>query len=171
MRRSVRRCLTSVGAVAVAVVAVGQGVVGQGVVSAAAQVIPLGISASGAKVTAYVPPGKPLYFGEKGAAVKSVQLRLAQLHYYPGPIDGAFGEDTLEAAWAFREVQGLRVTVSNEPEPITTAFLKALVHPRQPDQLVPNGGADRVEINQNIQVLVLYRNDEPVLIAHVSSGG
>jgi len=176
MRKSVRRSLAGAGVVAVAAVAlcqgvVGQGIVGQGIVGAAAQVIPVGTSASGAKVAAYVPPGKPLYFGEKGAAVKSVQLRLAQLHYYPGPIDGAFGEDTLEAAWAFREVQGLRVTVSNEAEPITTAFLKALVHPRQPDQLVPNGGADRVEVNQNIQVLVLYRNDQPVLIAHVSSGG
>jgi peptidoglycan hydrolase-like protein with peptidoglycan-binding domain len=118
----------------------------------------------------YVPPSKPLHYGQKGDAVRSVQRRLAQLHYYPGPIDGVYGQDTLEAAWAFREVQGLRVTTANAAEPINMAFLKALVHPKQPWRLV-RSPANRVEINQNIQVLVLYRHGKPVLIAHVSTGG
>jgi lipoprotein-anchoring transpeptidase ErfK/SrfK len=100
-----------------------------------------------------------------------VQRRLTQLHYYPGPIDGVFGQDVLEAAWAFREVQGLGVTIRNAAEPITKAFLAALVNPRQPVSLVRSGGASRVEINQNIQVLVLYQNNKPTLIAHVSTGG
>src|ERR1700722_581044 len=45
--------------------------------------------------------------GVAGAAVRTLQQRLAQLHYYPGPVNGRFGTDTLEAVWAFKEVQGL----------------------------------------------------------------
>lgn len=130
-----------------------------------------GPTAASAQITGYVPPPGPLHFGQKGPAVRSVQRRLAQLHYYPGPIDGVFGQDVLEAAWAFREVQGLGVTIHNAAEPITKAFLAALVNPRQPVSLVRSGGASRVEINQNIQVLVLYQNNKPTLIAHVSTGG
>jgi peptidoglycan hydrolase-like protein with peptidoglycan-binding domain len=167
MGKSVRRFLYG----AVAIAGAGAVALGQGAMAGAAQVNAGRNAVAAAAETTYTPPGKPLYFGERGAAVRSVQRRLAELHYYPGPVDGVFGQDTLEAAWAFREVQGLRVTVSNAAEPITTAFEQALIHPRQPYQLVPKGGADRVEINQNIQVLVLYRNDKPVLIAHVSTGG
>jgi len=143
----------------------------QGTTALAAHASPAENSAVAARAATYVPPSKPLYFGETGAAVRSVQRRLAQLHYYPGPIDGVYGDDTLEAAWAFREVQGLRVSVSTEAEPITTAFETALIHPSQPYVLVPKGGANRVEINQNIEVLVLYRSGKPTLIAHVSTGG
>jgi peptidoglycan hydrolase-like protein with peptidoglycan-binding domain len=128
-------------------------------------------TAASVAAAVYVPPAGPLHFGQKGAAVKSVQRRLAQLHYYPGPIDGIYGNDMLEAAWAFREVQQLGVTVKNEAQPITKGFLHALIHPRSPVALVPRGGANRVEINQNIQVLVLYLNGKPTLIAHVSTGG
>ena len=52
-------------------------------------------------------PGTTSYYGNKGAAVKSVQRRLAQLHYYPGPMDGKYGADLEQAVWAFKEVQGL----------------------------------------------------------------
>jgi hypothetical protein len=167
MNHSVTRCLLGAGVLATAAAVIS----GQSPVATGAQAARTATIAATAPAASYVPPSKPLYFGEKGAAVKSVQRRLAQLHYYPGPIDGIFGDDTLEAAWAFREVQGLRVTVSNEAEPVDKAFLRALVHPKQPYKLVPNGGADRIEINQNIQVLVLYRDNKPYLIAHVSTGG
>jgi len=167
MRQSIRRWLFGAGTMAAAAAVI----LGQSAIADGAQLSRAGNSAAAAQATTYVPPSKPLYYGEKGAAVKSVQRRLAQLHYYPGPIDGIFGDDTLQAAWAFREVQGLRVTVNNEAEPITTAFLKALVHPHPTYKLVPKGGADRVEINQNIEVLVLYGSNKPVLIAHVSTGG
>jgi peptidoglycan hydrolase-like protein with peptidoglycan-binding domain len=36
----------------------------------------------------YVPPSQNLYLGDSGAAVLSVHARLAQLGYYPGPVDG-----------------------------------------------------------------------------------
>jgi len=181
MKRSIRRAALGAGALALAV-AVGCGC-GQARTASAAPLRPAGrgigaaeSGTAGASGTAaasgtYVPPSNPLRYGEAGPAVKSVQRRLAQLHYYPGRVDGVYGPDTQEAAWAFREVQGLRVSVSTEAEPITRAFEKALVHPRQPQVLIRNGPRNRVEINQNIQVLVLYRKGKPVLIAHTSTGG
>jgi hypothetical protein len=168
MKRSVRGWLVTAGAIAAA----GALVYGQAGMATAART-----DAAAAKVqaaaAAWKPPSKSLYYGEKGAAVKSVQARLAQLHYYPGKIDGVYGQNTLQAAWAFAEVQGgsLRLTSSNEANPINNTFMKALVHPKQPYKLVPKGGSTRIEINQNIEVLVLYKNNRPDLILHVSTGG
>jgi peptidoglycan hydrolase-like protein with peptidoglycan-binding domain len=63
----------------------------------------------------------------RGAAVRALQQRLAQLHYYPGPANGHFGIDTLEAVWAFKEVQGLPTTAgpndgTNSIPPFTPVF-------------------------------------------------
>lgn len=101
-----------------------------------------------------------------GTDVRQLQLRLTALHYYPGPADGQFGQNTLEALWAFQAVQGLRVTGSAGP-----ATRQALQHPRQPRVLVPAGGSLRVEIDLARQILVLYRSGMATLISHISSGG
>ena len=53
-----------------------------------------------------------------GLAVTQLQQRLAALEYYPGTVDGRFGSDTLEAVWAFQEVQGLRVQDSAPGTPV-----------------------------------------------------
>jgi peptidoglycan hydrolase-like protein with peptidoglycan-binding domain len=175
MRQSVRRWLFSAGAVA----AVGAMAAGQAGMAGAAQASPAGratvgnpaASATTATSGAYVPPNHPLYFGESGPAVKSVQQRLAQLKYYVGPIDGEYGQDTIEAAWAFREVQGLPMNETTGSEPIDSAFEHDLISPRAPKVLVPKGPANRIEVNQNDEVLVLYKNDKPEIILHVSTGG
>src|SRR5947209_18978503 len=52
-------------------------------------------------------PAQALQPGMRGSSVKALQRRLAALKYYPGSIDGNFGTSTLEAVWAFYEVQGL----------------------------------------------------------------
>jgi peptidoglycan hydrolase-like protein with peptidoglycan-binding domain len=170
MKQSVRRLLYSAGAVT----AVGAAVCGQGAVASAANSAPAVPAARqlAASQAAYVPPSQPLYFGEKGAAVKSVQRRLAQLKYYPGPIDGQYGQDVLEAAWAFREVQGLPMNASTAAQPITRAFERDLVNPRQPWRLIrKHAPKTRIEINQHIEVLVFYKNGKVADIFHVSTGG
>lgn len=101
-----------------------------------------------------------------GADVRQLQLRLSALHYYPGAADGQFGQDTLEALWAFQAVQGLKVTGSDGP-----ATRQALADPRSPRELVPDGGGLRIEIDLSRQVLVLYRSGQVALISHISSGG
>jgi hypothetical protein len=111
-------------------------------------------------------PASALQVGSKGSSVKALQQRLAALKYYPGAIDGRFGTSTLEAVWAFYEVQGL--TPHNY---VSKAMKRALAHPRAPKKLVKHGGANRIEVSLYREVLVLYRNNKVQLISHVSTGG
>jgi hypothetical protein len=104
--------------------------------------------------------------GMTGAKVKALQQRLAALKYYPGSIDGTFGTGTLEAVWAFYEVQGLA-----PHDYVSSAMKEALANPRAPKVLVTHGGANRIEISLYPEVLVLYRDNQVQLISHVSSGG
>ncbi|HEX6526143.1 MAG TPA: L,D-transpeptidase family protein [Streptosporangiaceae bacterium] len=104
--------------------------------------------------------------GMSGTSVKALQQRLAALKYYPGSIDGHFGTSTLEAVWAFQEVQGLP-----GQDTVTAAMWRALAHPRAPRVLVPRGGAMRIEINLSNETLVLYNHNRVELISHISSGG
>jgi peptidoglycan hydrolase-like protein with peptidoglycan-binding domain len=107
-----------------------------------------------------------LQLGMKGSAVKVLQRRLAALKYYPGSIDGHFGTDTLEAVWAFQEVQGLP-----GGDYVSSAMQRALADPRAPKVLDRRAGANRIEVNLASEVLVLYRDNNIELISHVSSGG
>jgi len=104
--------------------------------------------------------------GSSGSAVRDLQRRLSALHYYTGGIDGSFGSGTLEAVWAFQEVQGISATGT-----VASATRRALAHPRTPKALVPRGGASRVEVNLSRHYLVVYRDSRIVLISHVSTGG
>jgi lipoprotein-anchoring transpeptidase ErfK/SrfK len=118
---------------------------------------------------AYVPPGQILSLGMHGTAVRNLQKRLAALKYYPGPIDGQFGLDTLEAAWAFKEVQGFPINFANQ-DVVSLAVERRLVHPRAPKVLVPRGGSTRIEVNMGNETLVLYKNNKVALVSHVSTG-
>jgi peptidoglycan hydrolase-like protein with peptidoglycan-binding domain len=161
MRHSVRRWLLCSGAVAAGVAACAQ--IGMaGAATAAHQ--------AKAAAAAYVPPTQDFNFGATGAAVRSVQRRLNQLHYYAGPDDGQYGQDTAEAVWAFKEAQGLPMNASTNTL-VTYKFRHDLIHPRMPKVLVRKGGANRIEINQNDELLVLYRHNKVRLILHVSTGG
>jgi lipoprotein-anchoring transpeptidase ErfK/SrfK len=102
----------------------------------------------------------------KGADVKALQQRLAALKYYPGGADGVFGSNTLEAVWAFQEVQ--RLGVDGVVGPVTA---HALVYPRAYPARYPSGGSLRVEVNLTTRVLVLYQSNRVALISHISAGG
>lgn len=123
---------------------------------AAAQAAPAG----------YTPPKRTLVEGMRGADVKALQRRLAQLKYYPGPIDGQFGSDTLEAVWAFQEVNRLPVNGV-----IGSATKKALVRPRTYRARYPHAAGTRVEVNLGMGVLVFFKNRKISLVSHVSTGG
>jgi hypothetical protein len=112
------------------------------------------------------PPRRALYYGMSGHDVHRLQDRLNWLHYYPGAEDGYFGAGTLEAVWAFQEVQGLPVTGI-----VADATERALVHPRTPRPLIPHGGPLRVEVDLGKHVLYVYHHNRIVLISHISSGG
>jgi hypothetical protein len=110
--------------------------------------------------------GQTLRLGMSDSSVKALQRRLAALKYYPGPIDGRFGLDTLEAVWAFQRVQGLP-----GEDFVSSAMERALAHPRAPRVLDRRAGANRIEVNLATEVLVLYHHNRIELISHVSSGG
>src|SRR5258708_25708415 len=107
--------------------------------------------------------------GMSGSDVLALQHRLWGLHYWPGVrIDGKFTHDTTEAVWAFQALNGL--TVDGQVGPGTA---NALAHPRAYRAQYPHAAATRIEvnINDNVQVLVFYKNNGIPLISHVSSAG
>jgi hypothetical protein len=161
MRHRVIRWLFSLGALAAA----GALLIGQ---AGAAGASPSRAVSPG-RASGYVPPGKILALGMHGAAVRRLQARLAALHYYPGPVDGKFGQDTLEAVWAFKETQGLIINSANQDR-VSRAAERALEHPRAPKVLVRHGGRTRIEVNLADEVLVLYKDNKVDLVSHVSSG-
>jgi len=114
----------------------------------------------------WTPPKRNLREGMRGADVKSLQQRLAALKYYPGAIDSQFGSATLEAVWAFQEVNRLSVDGVVGP-----TVKKALVHPRTYRAKYPGQAGTRVEVNLGMGVLVFFRNHNIALVSHVSTGG
>jgi len=124
------------------------------------------VSASRTAAPVYVAPKRMLRYGMRGTDVKALQQRLAALKYYPGAADGVFGSNTLEAVWAFQEVQ--RLTVDGIVGPATA---RALVSPRAYPARYPGGGALRVEVNLTTRVLVVYQGNRVALISHISAGG
>jgi hypothetical protein len=116
----------------------------------------------------YKPTHQTLTFGMHGAAVKALQKRLNFLHYYAGPDDGAFGWDTMEAVWAFKEVQSGQPEPRN-PDTVSPAMQRQLLHPKLPKILVKHAHWTRIEVNKNVGVLVVYHGKKIALISHVSS--
>lgn len=165
MGQAVRRWLLGLGVLITVGALLGQA--GMASASPAAQTRATAVTRAAA--AGYVPPGQVLSLGMHGAAVRSMQQRLAVLKYYPGKIDGQFGLDTLEAVWAFKEVQGFPVNFANQ-DVVSIAVERRLVHPRAPKVLVPRGGSMRIEVNKANETLVLYKNNKVALISHVSTG-
>jgi lipoprotein-anchoring transpeptidase ErfK/SrfK len=113
----------------------------------------------------FAAPGRTLRLGAKGATVKVLQTRLAELGYAPGRIDGRYGGATLAAVWAFQKVNGLSPTST-----VARRTWDALEAPLAPKVLVPNGKPTRVEVNLAKQVMVLYVDGVVKLVSHTSSG-
>jgi lipoprotein-anchoring transpeptidase ErfK/SrfK len=168
---------TTVAVAAIAVAGCASGVASAAVAKPAAATRPAAVTASTSRSGAarlaaqaapagYTPPKRNLKEGMKGADVKALQQRLAALKYYPGSIDSQFGSATLEAVWAFQEVNGLSVDGV-----IGRATKKALVHPRTYRANDPKQAGTRVEVNLRMGVLVFYKNHQIALISHVSTGG
>ena len=128
--------------------------------------VPAQAAAPDAASSGYTPAKRTLREGMHGADVRRLQDRLAQLKYYPGPRDGSFGPDTLEAVWAFQEVQRIPVTGV-----IGKRMDWRLAHPSAPRPLIRNGAPLRVEVDLRHEVLYVYHHGQIVLISHVSSGG
>lgn len=69
---------------------------------------------------------------QSGGIVSQIQLELARLGYYDGPVDGAYGSDTRGAVYSYQQDIGLPATGE-----IDQALLDALLPPERMDGSVP----------------------------------
>lgn len=110
-------------------------------------------------------PILPLRVGDSGPLIAMMQAKLKALGYDPGELDGKYGPAVQGAVWAFQRVNGL--TADGDIGPKTLA---ALDNPKAPVPMRPDGPPNRVEVSVSQKLLVLYKDNAPVLITHVSSG-
>jgi peptidoglycan hydrolase-like protein with peptidoglycan-binding domain len=107
--------------------------------------------------------------GMAGDDVADLQQRLTDLGFWPGPIDGYFGDETRRSVWAYEKlVLGVPF---NEPTGTVTAEMwdemqdSFQIAPRRPDS-TPN----HTEIYLPEQVIAVFHDDVAVFISHMSSG-
>jgi len=117
-----------------------------------------------------VPLGRTLVLGDTGDDVKRMQQRLKDIGFDPNLIDGDFGYQTLQAVWAFQKLI-MRIPISGvkdefTPEMWQVAQGEGLVVPRRPNAQTET----HVEVYLPEQVLIVFKQDRPVLITHISSG-
>ncbi len=117
-----------------------------------------------------VPLTRNLERGTSGDDVVMVQQRLLDLGFDPGPIDGVVGTLTKQAVWAFEKL------VMGVPRADATGVVTPALWDRMQDPLMvqprrPTGGLrNHTEIYLEEQVLVVFHQDQPALITHISSG-
>ncbi len=116
-----------------------------------------------------VPLDRTLTKGVAGSDVQSVQERLTDLGFAPGPTDGVYGDETIKAVWAYEKlVLGVD---SNQPTGrVTPEMWDAMQEPFVIQPRRPNATPDHVEVYLPEQVLAVFHDDSPVLITHMSSG-
>jgi len=113
---------------------------------------------------------KTLKMRSSGQEVKALQQRLKDLGFDPGVIDGVFGTGTAQSVWAFKGIvqnvawQQQDETVTNDlwqimQDPIT-------FQPRRPGA----AGKTHMEIYLPTQAAIVFTDNKPTLITHISSG-
>ena len=108
--------------------------------------------------------------GNAGDDVKMVQSRLTELGFAPGPIDGSFGSGTQQAVWAFEKL--VLKTPRSEAKGRVTNEMWQLMQDRItiPARRKTGPSTTHMEIYIPEQVAIIFKNDGPELITHISTG-
>lgn len=120
------------------------------------------------------PLAAPLSLGSAGEDVRRVQERLTELGFQPGPADGQFGAGTQQAVWAFKKLIGTLqwedFAARNDQTVVTEEVWQQMADPNV--RFLPRrpGSGTHVEVYLPQQVMAVFRDDEPIFIAHISSG-
>lgn len=120
-----------------------------------------------APVSTTSPLSAPLSKGITSTDVVTLEQSLVDLGYDPGTVDGVFDDSTEQAVWAF---EGLTL---GRPYDQQTGVVDATAWQALADSaLVPRRpqSGTHVEVYLDTQVAVVFTNDEPTLVTHVSSG-
>ena len=113
---------------------------------------------------------QPLKYKSKGDEVMALQQRLKDLGFDPDDIDGNFGRGTQQALWAFEKL--ILGTPSDAATGILTNEMWQIMQDPiaiQPQREVGEGKT-HMEIYLDKQVAIVFTNDKPVLVTHISSG-
>jgi hypothetical protein len=108
--------------------------------------------------------------GLAGDDVTRVQNRLVELGFDPGPVDGIYGKMTIQSVWAFEKLF-LEVPSSEATGRVTPEMWDRMQDPLTiaPRREQPSG-VNHVEIYLPEQVMVVFHDDTPRLVTHISSG-
>jgi hypothetical protein len=100
--------------------------------------------------------------GSAGASAFELDRRLHELHYALGRVDGYYGQDDIDAVFAFQKLHGLPRTGR-----VDMRFWLELQRANIPQARFPG---THVEVSKGRQVLFLVRDGKVALIVQVSTG-
>ncbi len=115
------------------------------------------------------PLTRELARGITGDDVRMVQQRLYDLGFDPGGVDGVYGQSTIQAVWAFEKL------IMGTPRDQVTGHVTPVMWERMEQPLGvkprrPNASKTHVEVYLPQQVLIVFRDNKPILISHISTG-
>jgi peptidoglycan hydrolase-like protein with peptidoglycan-binding domain len=112
---------------------------------------------------------RTLVKGMAGDDVMDLQQRLTDLGFWPGPIDGYFGDETRRSVWAYEKLV-LDVDFHAPTGQVTAEMWDDLQEPFVIQPRRPDSTANHTEIYLEEQVIAVFHDDEPAFISHMSSG-
>jgi peptidoglycan hydrolase-like protein with peptidoglycan-binding domain len=113
---------------------------------------------------------RALHQGSSGTDVTALQQRLKALGFDPGKIDGQYGIGTAQAVWAFEGIvqnvpwQQQTDTVTNDTWQLMQDPI--VFQPRRPG----DPGTTHVELYLPTQAAIVFTDNKPTLLTHISSG-
>jgi len=103
--------------------------------------------------------------GITGDDVRAVEQRLTDLKFSPGPVDGKFDAKTGQAVLTFQKQTGMPRTSKVDAATATRMNTAGYGTP-----MVPDGTAERVEVDLSRQVLQIWRGGQLFRVLGVSTG-
>jgi PKD repeat protein len=100
--------------------------------------------------------------GSSGLSAYAFDRRLHELHYALARVDGYYGQDDVDAAYAFQKLHGLPRTGT-----VDTRMWRELEHAQIPQPRYPGS---HIEVSKGRQVLFVVRDGVVALIVQVSTG-
>jgi L,D-transpeptidase catalytic domain/Putative peptidoglycan binding domain len=107
--------------------------------------------------------------GASGDDVVQVQQRLTDLGFWPGPVDGVYGDQTIKSVWAYEKL--VLGTPSDAPTgEVTPEMWDAMQDPFAVAPRRTTSTPTHVEVYLPEQVVAIFEDNIAVMISHASSG-